>query len=207
MRELTPEEQQFIQDNMELKDKPSPDRQRAARRSRSRKRLYSIFRARNFAVFFLATGVFTAGLFMMQMFQIESMIGKDNLNSLLSQGLDPAVSKLAEQVGAGSLIQTLTIYANRWYITAGILTLAVLLTLMAYVIESLFFYRLHRSSTRRQHAASPAWGSKRDAEKAPVGLSEALPEEGGTMEGTARENALERTAGPDSTHDARERES
>lgn len=140
MRELTPEEELFIAETLEARESAPVAVKKKTLHRRRKSRFLSFFRARNFTLLFMTIGISLAGMFMLQMFQLETTLGKERMDWIVKKGVDPALLQLAEQLGMQSLLELITLYQNRWVITAGILTVAVVLSALAYFIETLVKY-------------------------------------------------------------------
>lgn len=155
MRELTENEKMFVENALiesESYDIVEDDEGEARVALKNKKRFVRLpffLRAPFWATLFLVLPLPVVALFMYGIYRAESIIGKDNLDSLSKKGFSPdAVSQL-NAVGFGDVQTILSLYENRGLIIAGLFTFGVVsaavIMLLSYVIK--FFVQ------RRQNAS------------------------------------------------------
>lgn len=138
-RKLREEEKRFIEEakayRLSVPTDVAKENSRKNRKANFSRKMRSIFRARNFAIFFMSISIIVASVFLFNMLQWQSVLGSENLAWVLQNSSNPEVTSIVQEMGMSQLLDLLSIYQNRWFILAGIITAGIVLSALSYIIE------------------------------------------------------------------------
>lgn len=125
MRELTEKEKLFIQENFKEHAENNVTRKISAKNKR--KKLLAFINLKTLAYCFYLAPFILCGVFMYFIIRAESMFGKENLDLMSQQKIQPDLLQELERFGLSDLPQYLEIYHNRGLIIATIFTIFIIL--------------------------------------------------------------------------------